>query len=94
MPSEGHPGNHHVEYAQRESAIMDLLRASGKLTVEEIAVQMPDLSWSQLFLAVDVLSRTGKIVLWREGFTYTVEMAKPSPALVGALDGTTASDHR
>lgn len=94
MPSEGHPGNHHVEYAQRESAIMDLLRASGKLTVEEIVEQMPDLSWSQLFLAVDVLSRTGKISLWREGFTYTVEMVSSSPTLAGALHGTTASDHR
>lgn len=94
MASEALSGIRSIEYAQRESAIMDLLRASGKLTVEEIAVQMPDLSWSQLFLAVDVLSRTGKITLWREGFTYTVEMAKPSPALAGSLYGTTAPDHR
>ena len=54
MASEALSGIRSIEYAQRESAIMDLLRASGKLTVEEIAVQMPDLSWSQLFLAVDV----------------------------------------
>ncbi|HSB45003.1 MAG TPA: hypothetical protein VLD60_08330 [Nitrospira sp.] len=94
MPSEARPGNHHVEYAQRESAIMDLLRASGKLTVEEIVQQMPDLSWSQLFLAMDVLSRTGEIILWREGFTYTLEAANPAPVLETASYGTTASDHR
>lgn len=94
MPSEAHPGIHHVGYAQQESAIMDLLRSTGKLTVEEIVARIPDLSWSQLFLAMDMLSRTGDVILHREGFTYTLETAKPSPVLAGASHGTTASDHR
>lgn len=92
MPSNDHPVLHRAGYAKQESAIMDLLRSSGKLTVEEIVEQIPDLSWSQLFLAMDVLSRTGDVILWREGFTYTLEAA--NPVLETASHGTTAADHR
>lgn len=92
MPSEVHPGNHRFMYAQPESMIMDLLRSTGKLTVEEIVARIPDLWWSQLFLAMDVLSRTGEVILWREGFTYTLEAA--NPVLETASHGTTAADHR
>lgn len=93
MPGETRSENHPLEFAQRESAIMDLLRTSGKLTVEEIVEHIPDISWCQLFLAMDVLSRRGDLILHRENFTYTLEMAKPSPVLAGASHGTTASDH-
>ena len=93
MPSEVHPGIHRFEYAQPESMIKDLLRSSGKLTVEEIVARIPDLWWSQLFFAMDVLSRTGDIILRREGFTYTLETANPPPVPSGALHGTTTSDH-
>ena len=72
---------------------MDLLRASGKLTIEELVARLPQLSWSQLFLAVDVMSRAGDVILRREGFTYTLETAKLSPVLAGESDGTTDSDH-
>jgi hypothetical protein len=94
MPSEVHAGIHRFVYAQPESIIIDLLRSSGKLTVEEIVARIPDLWWSQLFLAMDVLSRSGEVILRREGFTYTLEMAERSPVLAGASYGTTASDHR
>lgn len=94
MPSNDHSALHRAGCAEQESEIMDLLRASGRLTVEEIAERIPDLSWSQLFLAMDVLSRTGEVILWREGFTYTLEAAKPAPVLETALHGTTAADHR
>jgi hypothetical protein len=94
MSSNDHSALHRSGYAEQESAIMDLLRASGRLTVEEIVERIPDLSWSQLFLAMDVLSRTGEVILWREGFTYTLEAAKPAPVLETALHGTTVADHR
>ena len=93
MPNEADSGIHHFEYAQQESPIVDLLRSSGKLTVEEIVARIPDLSWSQLFLAVGLLSRTGHVILRREGFSYTLETANPPPILAGASHGTTTSDH-
>jgi hypothetical protein len=85
MTTDIHPDIRHAGYRQQESAIIDLLRASGhKMTIEEIVDQVPALSWSQLFLAMDVLSRSGDVILRREGFTYTLEMAKSSPRLAGA----------
>jgi hypothetical protein len=84
MPTVIRSGNAHVGYARQESAIMDLLRASGKLTVEEIVARIPALSWSQLFLVMDGLSRTGDVILRREGFTYTLEAMQPSPRLARA----------
>lgn len=93
MASKTQPGIHYAECAQEESAIMDLLSVSGKLTVEEVVARIPDFSWSQLFLAMDELSRTGDVILRREDFTYTLETVKPSPVLAGASHGKTASDH-
>ena len=93
MPREAHSGIRRFEYAHA-SSIMDLLRSSGKLTVEELVARVPALSWSQLFLAIDVLSRSGDIILRREGLTYTLETAISSPALVDESHGTTDSDHR
>ena len=94
MPTETHTSTHPIEHAGQESSIMELLRSSGKLTVEELVARAPNLSWSQLFLAIIALSRAGDIILRQEGFTYTLETAKPSPILVGESHGTTDSDHR
>ena len=92
MLREAHSGIHRQH--AHASSIMDLLRSSGKLTVEELVARVPALSWSQLFLAIDVLSRSGDIILRREGLTYTLETAISSPALVDESHGTTDSDHR
>ena len=40
------------------------------LTFEEIIDKIPELSWNQVFLAVDALSRRGEIILSRRGFEY------------------------
>ena len=85
MSSDVHPGIRHTGYLEQENAIIEILRTSGKLTIEEIVDQVPGLSWSQLFLAMDVLSRSGDVILRREGFTYTLEMAIARPRPAGAL---------
>jgi hypothetical protein len=79
MTTTSHPQVRRLEYGTQEAAIMNLLWISGKLAVEEIVARIPDLSWSQLFLTMDVLSRTGDVILRREGFTYTLEAAKSPP---------------
>jgi len=83
MSEEVYSGIYRCEHVQKESLIIDLLRSSGKFTIKELAARVPDLSWSQIFLAIDMLSRSGHVILRREGSTYTVEMAKPSPVLAG-----------
>ena len=61
-----------------ESRILEVLRNGENYTVEEILEQTPEISWAQLFLAMDSLSRCGKVELHREGFLYTITKAKSS----------------
>ena len=55
-----------------DALILDLLaRCAGKpQTLEDLVAQIPELSWAELFQAVDRLSRRRRIVLSRHGFTY------------------------
>jgi hypothetical protein len=54
-----------------EWLVLDLLRSDTQaLKFEEIIEKLPELTWNQVFLAVDSLSRRGEIVLTRQGFDY------------------------
>ena len=51
--------------------VLNVLRSSAApLTFEEIIARIPELSWNQVFLTVDALSRSGEIILSRAGFEY------------------------
>ncbi len=67
--------SHHLTI--HESLVLDILRRSHSLTIEQMTVQLPELSWSTLFHAIDSLSRRGAIVLRRKGFEYELR-ARPS----------------
>lgn len=56
-----------------ESLILDLMRVRKSLTLEQVVVLLPELSWNQVFTTVDELSRRGAIILLRRGFQYEVE---------------------
>jgi hypothetical protein len=86
-------GIHRQDYSSHESTIISLLETSDRLTIDEILERAPHLSWSQIFLAIDVLSRKGKVALHRKGFEYSVETARPM-SLAGGSDGKTAPHHR
>jgi hypothetical protein len=69
-----------------EFMILDLLRAKKSLALEQVISLLPELSWNQIFTAVDELSRRGEIILLRRGFQYEVEWAparKPTLSCVG-----------
>ncbi len=56
-----------------EVLILDVLQSSPQpLPIEEIVGRLPCLSWNQVFLAVDSLSRKGLINLKRRAFSYIV----------------------
>jgi len=61
-----------------ECLVFERLQEERNFTVEELLDELPELSWSQVFLAIDLLSRRGDIELRREGFTYTARRATPS----------------
>lgn len=60
---------------EKEALILDLLRRAGRLTMEQAAADLPELSWSELFSTVDSLSRRGVIQLQRRGFDYELAAA-------------------
>jgi hypothetical protein len=55
-----------------EALILDLLarHAAEPYTLEDLAAMLPELSWAELFQAVDRLSRRRLIILSRQGFNY------------------------
>ena len=58
-----------------KALIVDALKfTEGPLTFEDIITRIPELTWSQVFNAVDDLNRTGQVVLKRRGFEYEIRL--------------------
>jgi hypothetical protein len=58
-----------------ESAIRLLLTQEGPCTLESLLIRLSQFSWSEIFSAVDQLSREGRLVLRRpDRFGYEVSM--------------------
>ena len=56
-----------------ETQVTDVMHHTGSCDLEEVTHQCPDLTWNQVFLAVDRMSRRGEIRLVPSGRgTYTV----------------------
>ncbi len=50
-----------------EEAVLRHLRRSGPQTIEQLLAALQDVTWSPLFLAVDRMSRTGRVSLHPAG---------------------------
>jgi hypothetical protein len=56
------------EQPLREDLVPRLLEfSSTPLTFDEVTARLPHMSWNQLFLALDSLSRRGGVILRGEG---------------------------
>ena len=58
--------------SRAEGLVVALLQDIQHSTLEEVVALLPELSWNEVFHAVDSLSRRGGIVLRRRGFSYDV----------------------
>lgn len=86
MTTQSDPRSAARDEISQERVFMTLLAHARSFTIEEILEQLPTLTWSEIFLAIDALSRRGDIALYRHGFTYTVELA-PHPSIAGETNG-------
>ncbi len=59
-----------LQAATTETLVMTVLERERTLRLDQLADRLPELSWSQVFGAVDSLSRRGAIRLRRRGFEY------------------------
>lgn len=50
-----------------EQRLLDALTVKGAQTMEQLASLQPTVSWAQVFLAIDRLSRSGLVFLRRDG---------------------------
>ncbi|HEX4966946.1 MAG TPA: hypothetical protein VFV44_00370 [Nitrospiraceae bacterium] len=58
--------------ADADEAVLNMLQRYEVLMIEDLITGRPDLSWAQLFLAVDRLSRKNMIALRRIGPSYQI----------------------
>ncbi|MEC4890244.1 MAG: hypothetical protein RI101_09325 [Nitrospira sp.] len=49
------------------SRVLKIVRHTSGCAVDELAAQCSDVTWNQVFLALDRLSRSGQIVLRQQG---------------------------
>lgn len=65
-----------------------LEQVGGNYPLEEVAGLCPELTWNQMFLAIDYLSRTGQVRVSKDaGRTYRVQTARQAgtePSSIGA----------
>lgn len=64
-----------------EDAVVEALENVGPCSLDDLVSQLPSHSWSDVFVAVDWMSRDGRVVLRRvPGSGYQVSRPSPKPA--------------
>jgi hypothetical protein len=57
-----------------EVLVLHTLAATCPLTMDQLVDRLPELRWNEVFHAIDLLSRAGKITLRRQGFDYEIRL--------------------
>jgi len=58
-----------------EEAIVEKLRNDGPCSFDDVIASLPDFSWGQIFVAVDCMSRDGRVFLRQLGYsTYQISL--------------------
>jgi len=52
-----------TRHATAEERLVDILQSTGPCTLDEVLTYLPDLSWGEVFLAVDRMSRRERVLL-------------------------------
>lgn len=66
-----------VSLSEIEEEILGRLQNGAGQALSRLVLELPDYSWNQVFLAVDKLSREGRIALYRRGGEYILSGAVP-----------------
>jgi hypothetical protein len=49
-----------------EEAVIDMLQSTGPCCLDNLAIQLPNFSWGEVFAAVDRMSRDGRLLIRRQ----------------------------
>ena len=70
----------HID-ASAEDAVIDILQKTGPCCMDDLVTYLPNHSWSEIFVAVDRMSRDGRLVLRRISRSgYQVSLPSPESA--------------
>lgn len=75
-----------IHHTKEQGIVLDMLDDVEFMTFDQVCAKWPELSWSDVFLAVDELSRRGEVILQRRGNEYAVRRKE---TLVSAAEGMT-----
>jgi hypothetical protein len=68
----------HTNVFAQEEAVIELLQRIGPCSMDDIIIQLPNLRWAEVFVAVGRLSREGRVLLRRQLGYSTYQIAPPS----------------
>lgn len=69
--------------------ILNVIRRTRGCEIEDLLKECPDLTWNQVFLALDRLSRDGRVRLMRKGRgEYVIMPGNHEPAVGGGVTTT------
>jgi hypothetical protein len=69
-----------------EGAVLEMLHKAGPCCLDDLVMKLPEFSWSQVFLAVDRMSRHGRLLLRRLRYSsYHVALATRQTSLRSPL---------
>lgn len=61
-----------------EEAVINTLQRRGPCCLDDVVAYLPNLSWGEIFLAVDRMSRDGRVLLRQLGYsTYQIALRSP-----------------
>jgi hypothetical protein len=66
-----------IDATAEEEAVIEMLQRTGSCCLDALVMQLPNLSWTEVFVAVDRMSRDGRLLLRQLGYA-TYEIALPS----------------
>jgi hypothetical protein len=65
-----------IDATAEEEAVIDMLQRTGSCCLDALVMQLPHLSWGEVFVAIDRMSRDGRVLLRQLGYS-TYEIALP-----------------
>lgn len=70
-----------LSYGRIDKQVMEVIIRMPGTALEDIVLECPDLSWNQVFLVIDRLTRWGSVTLMPKGQgRYAVQLSKSASA--------------
>ena len=64
-----------IDASVQEEFIIDMLQRTGPCCLDDLVSYLPNLSWGEVFVAIDRMSRDGRLALRQHGYsTYQITL--------------------